>query len=279
MKNILIIGCGDIGSLLAKKLSLLGHQVYGIRRSEHVLEGVTMLQADVSRDFSLYLNSKVQSLDYVYIILSPDSSTLDSYQQTFVDSLTHIRQALSAYNIRHVFFVSSTSVYGQNQGQWVDENSETEPTAFNGQILVQAEQLCWQVWPCTVLRCGGIYGNGRLRLIQWLKSRKPVHQGVWTNRVHVLDVVGILIFLFEKHQQNQSLNKIYLAVDDNPVLQETVLDWLAENLKQPYLEKIVCPESNRRVSNQAIKKLGYYFRYPSYKKGYSELLTNSEAQK
>lgn len=272
MKKILIIGCGEIGSLLATKLCLLGHQVYGIRRSDHVLEGVTMLQADVSRDFSLYLQSKVQSLDYVYIILSPDSSTLESYQRIFVDSLTYIRKALSAYNIQHVFFVSSTSVYGQNQGQWVDENSETKPTAFNGQVLVQAEQLCWQAWSCTVLRCGGIYGNGRLRLIQWIKSRKPVQHGAWTNRVHVFDVVGILFYLFVQHQQNQNLNKIYLAVDDCPVLQDTVLDWLAEKLKQPPLEKITAPESNRRVSNQAIKNLGYCFLYPSYKDGYSELI-------
>ena len=74
------------------------------------------------------------------------------------------------------------------------------------------------------------------------------------------------------YQQNQNLNKIYLAVDDCPVLQETVLDWLAEKLKQPHLEKIRAPESNRRVSNQAIKNLENCFRYPSYKDGYSEII-------
>lgn len=271
MANILIIGCGDIGGRLATTLAQKGHQVYGVRRSAHALAGVTMRQADISRPFTL----DIPAPDYVYIILTPDRSDAESYQRTYVDSLNHIRRALQSYALKRVFFVSSTSVYGQDQGEWVDELSPTEPKGFNGQTLVQAEQLCQQYWPATVVRCGGIYGEGRLRLLRWVQEGKSVTTGQWTNRVHVQDVVGILAFLLMQQDQGQKLEACYLAVDDCPVLQEDVLDWLAEQMQLPAVPKVQGEgESNKRLANQRLKALGYSFVYPGYKEGYAGVIRN-----
>lgn len=269
MANILIVGCGDIGSRLAQKLAQAGHFVYGLRRSAHTLAGVTMLQADVSQPFTL----DIPAPDYVYIILTPDRSDAENYQRTYLDSLLHIRQALQPHAVKQVFFVSSTSVYGQDTGEWVDETSPTEPEGFNGQTLVQAEQLCQQYWSATAVRCGGIYGEGRLRLLRWVKESKPVTTGQWTNRVHVQDVVGVLAFLFEQHQRGQSLRDCYIAVDDCPVLQEDVLDWLAEQMQLPEVPKVQGESySNKRLSNKRLKELGYRFLYSGFREGYREVL-------
>lgn len=269
MANILIIGCGDIGSRLATTLAQQGHQVYGVRRSVQTLAGVTMMQADVSQPFTLNMTM----LDYVYIILTPDRSDADSYRRTYIDSLAHIRQAVQPYAVQHVFFVSSTSVYGQDRGEWLDETSPTEPKGFNGQTLVQAEQLCRQCWPTTAVRCGGIYGEGRLRLLRWVQEGRPVTTGQWTNRVHVRDVVGVLAFLLAQHQQGQKLEDCYLAVDDCPALQDEVLDWLAERMQLPLVPKQqVDGFSNKRLSNKRLKTLGYTFAYPGFREGYAAVV-------
>ncbi|MBK6758955.1 MAG: SDR family oxidoreductase [Moraxellaceae bacterium] len=273
--NILMIGCGDVGLNLANALIELGHQLTIIKRSPLTGINATVIEQDVSQPFSL----NGLAPDYVFIILSPSASTPEAYQQVFVEGVKNVAQALQGHTPKRVFFVSSTSVYGQDAGEWVSEQSTTEPTRFNGQILRQAEDLCWQTWPnSTVLRCGGIYGAGRLRLVNWVQSGREVKQNAWTNRVHVADVVGILLFLLQCAEQQRVLDKVYLAVDDCPVLQEDVLDWLAQQLNLPFVPKVAAAPSNKRLSNQRIKSLGYVFKYPCFKEGYGAMLAESSKQ-
>jgi len=182
---------------------------------------------------------------------------------------------LAHHQPKRVFFVSSSSVFGQDAGQWVDEQTPPEVAGFNGQILLQAEALCLQTWPSTILRCAGIYGEGRLRLINWLKAAKPVDTGLWSNRIHIDDVVGILLHLLAVAEQQLPLADVYLGVDDCPVLQADVLDWLAAQLALMPVAKIVGQARNKRLSNQAIKQLGYVFKYPSFKEGYQGMLVVS----
>ena len=270
MANILLIGCGDVGLRLANNLIGIGHQLTIIKRSPLELAGATVITQDVSQPFSL----SSLSPDYVFIILSPSASTPEAYQQVFIDGLKNIAQALAHHQPKRVFFVSSSSVYGQDAGQWVDEQTPPEVAGFNGQILLQAEALCLQTWPSTILRCAGIYGEGRLRLINWLKAAKPVETGLWSNRIHIDDVVAILLHLLTVAQTEQSLSHVYLGVDDCPVLQADVLDWLAEQLALAPVPKTNTAPRNKRLSNQAIKQLGYGFKYPSFKEGYKGMLAD-----
>ncbi|PTQ91029.1 NAD-dependent epimerase/dehydratase family protein [Agitococcus lubricus] len=271
--GILLIGCGDVGLRLANKLISIGHQLTIIKRSPLELAGVTVINQDVSQPFSL----SSLSPDYIFIILSPSASTPEAYQQVFMDGLKNIAQALAHHQPKRVFFVSSSSVFGQDAGQWVDEQTPPEVAGFNGQILLQAEALCLQTWPSTILRCAGIYGEGRLRLINWLKAAKPVETGLWSNRIHIEDVVGILLHLLAVAQTEQHLSPVYLGVDDCPVLQAEVLDWLAEQLALTPVPKTNTAPRNKRLSNQALKQLGYVFQYTDYKQGYRSLIDDSRA--
>ena len=115
-----------------------------------------------------------------------------------------------------------------------------------------------------------------MRLINWLKAAKPVETGLWSNRIHIDDVVGILLYLLAVAQTEQSLSPVYLGVDDCPVLQAEVLDWLAEQLALTPAPKVNTAPRNKRLSNQAIKQLGYVFKYPSFKEGYGGMLEMSK---
>lgn len=269
MANILIVGCGDVGSRLALLLANDGHNVYGVRRSAHILPNVTMLQADISQPFSL----PISDLDYAYIILSPDASNQAAYEKTFIDGVNHIRHSLESFNLKHVFFVSSTSVYGEEHGEWVDEDTPTHPKGFNGQVLCAAEALVQQYWLSSVVRFGGIYGEGRLRLMRWVESGKPVNVGQWTNRIHVADAAALLAFLLTQHLQGRELQSCYVGVDDYPCLQDEVLDWLAQELDLPPVPKLAGQGgANRRIANGRVKSLGFCFSYPSFREGYSGIL-------
>ncbi len=269
MANILVIGCGDVGSRLALLLASDGHCVYGVRRSAHALTGVTMLQADVSQPLQL----PMATLDYVFIILSPDSSSQAAYEQTFINSLDSLQRALEPYNLKRVFFISSTSVYGEDNGEWVSEETVPKACGFNGQVLIAAESLAKRYWPTTIVRFGGIYGEGRLRLIRWVESGKAVTLGQWTNRIHATDAARLLAFLANQHQQGRELAECYVGVDDYPCVQDEVLDWLADELSLSPVPKVASTgDSNKRISNQRLKMLGYQFIYPSFKEGYAAVI-------
>jgi len=270
MANVLILGCGDTGGRLAVQLAQAGHEVTGVRRSPKALPGVRMVQADITRPFRLALSAPA----YVFIILSPDRSDRDGYAHTYLDGLDRIRDALEGTNPRRVFFVSSTSVYGEDGGQWVDEDTPPHPATFNGEVLLEAEQRARRYWPATVVRFGGIYGPGRLRLLRWVEAGRPVDPAQWSNRIHVDDAAGMLAFLLAQHEQGRELEELYLGVDDAPVLQAEVLDWLAARMGLPPVPRApsVGGGANRRLRNRRIRELGFSLRYPDYRAGYAAVL-------
>lgn len=274
MAKILIAGCGDIGARLATELVRAGHEVTGLRRSAFSLPGVQSLCADVTLPATLHFPP---ALDYVFIILSPGETGEAAYRRVYFDGTRHVLQALAGQVLRRIFWVSSSSVYAQDDGSWVDEDSATEPVSASAQILLETEALLEHgEWPSTVLRFAGIYGPGRLRLIRWLEAGRPVQAQppLWTNRIHVEDCAGILSYLCAQDLRGVALAQRYIGVDDEPVTQQEVLDWLADELAMVHLAGEVRAEagSNKRLGNQRITALGYKFRFPSYREGYRSVM-------
>ena len=269
MAHVLIIGCGDTGGRLAQGLAAAGHEVTGVRRSARPLPGVRLLQADITRPFRL----EITPPDYVFILLSPDTPDEAGYERTYLQGQAHLRDALERFSPRRVFWVSSTSVYGEGDGRWTDEDTPPDPTAFNGRILLEAEARARRDWPVTVVRLAGIYGEGRLRLLRWVESGRPADPSAWSNRIHATDAARLLAFLMMQHQQGRELADTYIGVDDAPVRQAEVLDWLAARMGLPPVPKSPgAGGPNRRLRNRRLHELGFEFRYPDYRAGYGELL-------
>ena len=275
MATILIAGCGRLGMQLGQCLQQQGYEVIGLRRS-WVDMPFQRLQADLSQPISpAILPAK---LDYVVYSATPDQRTPEAYQTAYVDGLSHLLDALPLATLQHFFFVSSTAVYGQTDGSWVNEDSDTSLAKFNGQIVLAAEQtLMATEVAATAVRFGGIYGGGRGRLLS------KVRQGAeaqylppnYTNRIHQDDCVGVLDFLINlKQTQAKQLAPCYLAVDSDPAAESEVYQWLAQELQAPapIMKNVPQGSSNKRCSNQRLLALGYQFKYPGFRQGYSAIL-------
>jgi len=280
MARILITGCGDVGTALGLELLQASHQVWGLKRNPATLPpGIQPLIADLSEPMSL--QALPPDLDYIFYTAAADGFSEARYRAAYVDGVGNLLAALEkgCQKPRRVFFTSSTAVYAQDQGQWVDEESPAEATGFSGRCLRDGETLLGNgPYPTTVVRFGGIYGPGRTRLIDSLRNGTATcveTPPAYTNRIHRDDCAAVLRHLMALPDPAP----LYLGVDDDPAPQCQVLRWLAERLGVPGPRVVSAPTAatatmrgNKRCSNRRLRKSGFQFRYPGYKDGYAALL-------
>ena len=280
MARILVVGSGDIGGGFAKSMAKKGHDVWGLRRSDREIgEGVKTICADVS-DMETLIDQIPEKLDYIiYSIASPEFSE-EGYDTFYVHGMVHIMALLTQMRqqIKRYFFVSSTSVYPQHDGSWVDETTMEEPTAFAGRKMREAEmKLLDSDFAGTVVRFSGIYGPGRTRMINQAQSGAHCdpEPDVWTNRIHRDDCIGVLEYLVQQDSEGKALDDIYLASDPEPVPLFEIFEWLKDRIGDVEPDHDV-PEVSRRGSKRCSSKrltdFGYKFKYQTYKQGYEEIL-------
>jgi nucleoside-diphosphate-sugar epimerase len=289
MANILIVGCGDLGSTIANNLKH-EHQVTGLRRSIHAPSGgMQIICADVTLPNTLISLSNIAPNIVIYCV-SADAQTDESYQAQYVTGLKNVLATqINNDQLQHVFFVSSTRLYGQKTHDLLDETTPAIPSDFGGVRLLEAEnalkdfclhkQLNTNI-PCkpTSMRLSGIYGNGRLYLANMAKdiAKWPVDNN-WSNRIHRDDAAAFIAFLVNKALQNQPKNQpiadCYIVTDDMPTQQYEVLKWLAAQQGVDVTHvKTPTVSGGKRLSNSRLKATGYQLQYPNYQVGYRHIL-------
>ena len=277
--DILIAGCGDVGGLLAQRLRDAGHRVAGLRRRAGLLPaGIEPLAADLGEPATLAA-LRERHFDIVVVTSAAGRFDEDHYRRIYVEGLANLFGVLRGEP--HVLLSSSTAVYHQCHGEWVDEDSPTEPHGFSGRILLQAEALLREraAHRATVLRFGGIYGPGRERLLREVAAgigcaREPVR---YTNRIHREDCAGILQFLVGRLLRGQALAPLYLGVDSEPAPMWEVRHWIAAELGVALDDAAGGAQGGRapgskRCSNRRLLEAGYALRYPDFRAGYAPLI-------
>ena len=277
--DILIAGCGDVGGLLAERLRDAGHRVAGLRRRAGLLPaGIEPLAADLGEPATLAA-LRERHFDIVVVTSAAGRFDEDHYRRVYVEGLANLFGVLRGEP--HVLLSSSTAVYHQCNGEWVDEDSPTEPHGFSGRILLQAEALLREraAHRATVLRFGGIYGPGRERLLREVAAgigcaREPVR---YTNRIHREDCAGILQFLVGRLLRGQALAPLYLGVDSEPAPMWEVRHWIAAELGVVLDDAAGGAQGGRapgskRCSNRRLLEAGYALRYPDFRAGYAPLI-------
>jgi nucleoside-diphosphate-sugar epimerase len=277
--KILIAGCGYVGTALGLGLAERGDQVWALRRDPAGLPGALRpLAADLGSAQGLRaLEVLPRDIDYVVYAASAGESSDAAYRRAYVLGLGNLLTALSPRPVRRVFFTSSTAVYAQAEGEWVDERSETAPTHFSGIRTLEAEgALRSGPFPSTVLRCAGIYGPGRTRLIDAVRQGTARGSERFTNRIHRDDIAGAIMHLMDHELREELL----ILGDDDPAPQHQVTRFLAERLGVSEPPSSL-PEpggrgGHKRCRNDRLKATGYQLKYPTFREGYAAMLAETQ---
>ena len=288
-KQVLIIGCGDIGHRVAKIWQKSGKSVSGVVRSEAGLNALKQLkihayQADLDNLNSLLNLPCKHSLLY-YFAPPPAKGVQDTRMTNFLKSLTQ-KDALP----RQLIYISTSGVYGDQQGQLINEQTPVNPQVDRAKRRYHAEQQLQQ-WskdnsvPITLLRVGGIYGPGRLPL-QRLKDHIPMlHENLapQTNRIHADDLAQVCVAAATKKAageiynvsdgSNSNMTEYFNTIADFCGLERPPLvDWqeAEKSISKGMLSYL--KESRRMDNSKMIKELGVQLKYPTLKDGLKDSL-------
>jgi len=313
--TVLLAGCGDLGTEAGLRFAAAGHRVVGWRRSpEKLPAAIEGVAADLG---SAELPPIPADTTAVVVAIAADSPTEEAYRAAYVDGLSNVLDAVlaSGASVRRVLFVSSTAVYGDAGGGWIDERTTPEPGGFSGRTIREAEELLGSRLRGTgitpvVLRLGGIYGPGRTRLIDQVRSGTAVIPAAsrFTNRIHRDDAAAAIVHLCT---MDTVPAPVYLGVDHEPAELGDVLDFLATELglPRPPSESAGAVAAgaagaaaggasasgasasggkaaggepsrggNKRASSGLLRSTGFEFQYPSFREGYRAVLAGVGAR-
>lgn len=268
---ILIAGCGYVGCALAARLVARGERVIGLRRDASALpHGVIALAADLADRASLTLPSEI---DRVVYAVAPDGSATEQYRAAYVDGLENVRAALAASGarVRRAILTTSTAVYSQDDGSWIDERSDVTP-AGTAALLLEGERVVRERFEEGVtLRLAGIYGPGRDRMVRTVAdgtARRP-RDVRWTNRIHRDDAASALERLLDLEEPEP----VYVGIDDEPCDLGALYEWVAEALGVPVPPLEDAPAArtrggNKRCRNARLRAAGWEPVYPTFREGY-----------
>lgn len=261
--TLVIAGAGDVGGRLARLRAAHGDDVLALRRRPADADGgVRPVCADLTTGAGL--QSLPRHADALVFCAAPDRRDETAYRALFVDGL---RRVLDRVQAPRLLLVSSTAVYAEDAGEWIDEDTPAQPPAFNGRVLREAEGELARERGASVLRLTGLYGPGRDALLRRARAGTPGRPH-WTNRIHVDDAAAALSHLLDL----QVPQPLYLGSDALPAMESEVLAWMRAREGLPAIAAAQVPETGRRVRSARLRASGWAPQYPDYRSGYADLL-------
>lgn len=272
-QRCLIIGQGDIGLPVTNSLAQSGALVTGLARQERSHYALADEARFIQADALTLTAEQLQDFTRIAIIVTPDEYSTNGYYASYLNICQHLASfANTLSNLEYIVFISSTGIYGQNNGEWIDENTvPVMPERGASKVILQAEQALQQGFgdKAVIIRPSGIYGRERLmRLRKAQDSQKePIAAMSWSNRIMDRDLVTIIanIMTIDAPQP------IYIATDYMPVTTFELTTWLSkkvgESLPDIDLEKTAVT-GKRLHSNIPLAWLNY----PDWQVGYQDIL-------
>jgi nucleoside-diphosphate-sugar epimerase len=275
--KVLILGCGYTGSRLARLLLDQEIPVCLTTRSGERPASIHAPCFAFSDDFPLLSDQALAGVTHILHSIPPDQQGIDPVA-------AYLLPILEKVHLQWFGYLSTTGVYGDVQGAWVDEQTPTNPQQDRSQHRVAAEQKFLQsALPTHIFRLPGIYGPGRsvFDRLKAGKAQRIARPGHVFSRIHVEDIVGTLWASMNRPNPPS----IYNVADDEPTEPENLLVEASKLLGMappeaiPFEQVVLSPMAAtfwsecRRVSNQKIKtELGVVLHYPTYREGLRAML-------
>lgn len=280
--EVVVAGCGYLGSRVARRLHRAGKEVLGINRTGR-LEGETaewsMRSADLTRDSDVETLAAEWGgpLEALVVCLSSRGGGPQVYRKIYLETTLRL---LRLWRPGKIVFTGSTSVYPQTGGEPVDETTPAEPSRETGKILRETENHVLAVGG-VVARLAGLYGPGRCALLKKFLADEAFLEGdggKFTNYVHIDDAAVALALLIDRGEPGH----IYNVSDGTPLTQLEIYSWLSERTGRP-LPPVGPPDlkrkrgwSNKRVSSSRLQQLGWSPAWSDLRAGIGSLLKSGE---
>ena len=275
--NILIIGQGDIGLPVTNRLAQDCINVTGLARRERQNYALNDDAKFIQADALTLTTEQLQDFTHIAIIVTPDDYSTSGYHNSYLAINQHLAALADKLpTLERIVFISSTGVYGQDSGEWLDESTEpVTPEREASQVILQAEQALQQGFDnkAIIIRPSGIYGRERLMRVRKAREpqKEPITAGAWTNRIMDSDLVNIIA-----HVMTIELPKpVYIATDYLPVTTFELTTWLCEQLGEvlPVLDDENTAISGKRLhSNIPLA----WLTYPDWQIGYQDILHHQD---
>lgn len=280
----LIFGCGYLGSRVARAWRAAGHSVYVVTRTarradELAVAGYIPLIADVTQPAGW---PSWPLSDAVLFAVGYDRGSGRSQREVYVDGLRAVLDSLPAQTGTFIY-VSSTGVYGDLGGAWVDEETPPRPQRAGGKVVWEAEQVLLghsMARRAVILRMAGLYGCERLPHIELVRKGLPIPAKAegWLNLIHIEDAAEVVLAAESFACCNRErLPRVWLVSDGHPCRRREFYAALAAMLgaPKPRFAPVLAgsgaaarASGNKRILNgRMIEELGVQLRYPSYKAG------------
>lgn len=268
--NVAIIGCGYLGSDAAKLWTKKGYRVTATTRHP---ERLPELSAVAQKSIVLKGSDEEALVPLISnneeIVVTIAADDVEHYESAYLNTAAAFRHLALENNLpRRLLYTSSTSVYGDHNGQWVDETSELRGKSDQAKILIEAERLYLSLqelgWSVCIFRLAELYGPGRelSKRVQQLQGHTFPGTGKhYTNMIHKSDATFAIDYALRHH-----LTGVYnLADDDHPTRKE-LYDKIAQKFHLPKVKwdptLTGLHSGDKRVSNHKIKAEGFSFHYP-----------------
>lgn len=280
MARVLIGGCGYVGEAAATRFHEEGWQVEGwtgsaasaakLSERPYPVSAVDVTNAEA-------VSKAGEAFDVVVHCVSSRGGDEEQYRRLYFEGA---RNLVAAFPAATLILTGSTSVYPQKDGSVVGELSPAEPPHPRGMILRETEKLVLAAGGI-VARLGGIHGPDRSYFLTKFLAGAGDRTGTrFINQIHRDDAVAALLLLAQR--RSGCAGQIYNVVADEPIQSRTAYEWLAARLKKEPAPGLVEPrrprtrgESNKRVSNQKLRELGWRPRYPTFEAAMAESILPS----
>ncbi len=302
---MIILGCGYLGTALARVALAAGEGVSALTRSEGraaELRGMGLAKVVAGDIATVAWQAAFEPAgEPIVFCVAPSSFGEAGYRNSFVEGAKAIKRwleksaATGKGPARELVFTSSTSVYPQTDGEWVDEATAMDGTQLGpaGQLLREAEEILLSLAPrlirrVWILRLAGIYGAQRHYLLDALRAGETAFSGDggnWINLVHRDDAVSAIRACLAAPERISG--GIYNVADDEPVRKRELVEWLAKKLgreaaalkfdaaagRSSHRKNAAGETPNRRISSARFKRvLGWSCSQPNFRTGYGQIL-------
>ena len=272
MYHIQIVGAGYVGTALVQYFRAKNQKVWALTRTpkrREALEtlGATPLVADLTQPGTL---ENIPPAHFIVLSPAPSRGDEENYRKVYLEGIGNYLAAIRKNPKPFlIVYLSSTGVYSQDNGEWVDESTDPAPKDEKGRTLLEAEtQVLKSGFPAIIFRLAGIYGPGRDSTDRVRKTQWPLERDQFVNMIHLEDIVGAMPVIFNQGEAGS----VYLGVDDEPVRRSEFYAWLAEKFSIPLPPgtrvKNTSSTGGKRCRNARLKSLGFTSRFPTFREGY-----------